>query len=441
MDTMTEDRAAGAGKCPHSAAEVDLFEPGAQDYWFEAYEVLHEQAPVCRIPNGGDRPGTDAFILTKYEDVRRVVQDLEGFPVASNEAANGLREVEAEVIGSSGFADAINATRTLRPDLEGLERHRKELTDPWVGPSGVPQHREMITQVANELLDRFIDQGQVEFVEQFAAPLPQTVITTILGFPLQDMPMLRQWEAAQVRRFVYGRTHRNLLSEEEERDNAKALVAFHEYIQEQIDRKREQPGKDMISALIDIKYGPEQRRLTDGEISSVVYGMHIGGNETTQYALTAQALVLAQDPDLFAMLRENRSKVPLFIEEALRLYAPTQGQSSRRAAKDVNIRGVDIPAGSLIHVRFGAANRDPETFTDPDRVDLRRPNLGRHLTFSQGLRRCPGSALSRLEQNIAIHVLLDRLDSLSLAPGRNSLRRQPGIMLGIESLHLDFTRR
>lgn len=424
-------------KCPVHLDDVDLFANGAQEHWFDAYEILHRDAPVCRIPGEGDEPGSDAFIISKYADIAAIVKDPYTFPIRFDQGDSNL---EREIIAEEGFGDAVNARDTLRPDIEQHKRHRHELTDPWVG-TGAGRHEPMITQACHDLIDKWIHRGEVEFVKEFAAPLPAISITNILGFPLEDLPRLRRWEEAQVRRFVYGKTHKNILSEADERENARTLVEFHAYIQEQVDAKRRDPQDDMVSFLAQVKYGEEQRPLTDGEIASVAYGMNIGGNETTQYALTAEAQLLAQDPELVERLRADRDKVKVFVEEAMRLYAPTQGLSTRRVARDVELRGVKIPKGSLLHLRYGAGNRDEEEFAGAGEVDLDRRKPARHLTFSQGPRSCPGSGLSRLEQNVAVHALLDRFDELRLTPGKNDLRHQPGIMLGLWQLHLSFTPR
>jgi cytochrome P450 len=121
------------------------------------------------------------------------------------------------------------------------------------------------------------------------------------------------------------------------------------------------------------------------------------------------------------------------------MYAPTQGLSTRRVAKDVTLQGVAVPRGSLLHLRYGAGNRDESEFARADIIDLSRGKPARHLTFSQGPRTCPGAGLSRLEQNIAVNVLLDRLDDIRLEPGRNDLKHQPGIMLGLWNLYLSFS--
>ncbi|MXX18096.1 MAG: cytochrome P450, partial [Dehalococcoidia bacterium] len=384
--------------CPVNLDDVDLFSPGAQEYWFDSYKILHDEAPIHKIPGEGAIPGSDAYILTKYDDIAMVVRDPETFEFYN--AAEG-DEAAQEIFREKGFGTITDTWDTLRPNLEEHKRHRMELTDPWVALPAAERHTPMITKAANDLMDKWIEKGEVELVKAFAAPLPQIVITTILGFPLEDMGKTRIWEEEQVKRFVYGFSHKNLLTPEQEKANAEALVAFQHYIGEQIEDKRQNPKDDMITFLLNVEYGPEKRRLTDPEIASVVYGMHIGGNETTQYALTAEAMLLAQQPDLVEELRADRTKVRFFVEEALRLYAPTQGLSTRVVMKDIELRGVEIPRGSMLHLRYGAANRDPDLCPATDSIDLTRKNPGRHLTFSMGPRVCPGAGLSRLEQNIA----------------------------------------
>ena len=122
----------------------------------------------------------------------------------------------------------------------------------------------------------------------------------------------------------------------------------------------------------------------------------------------------------------------------MRLRSPTQGLSTRLTSRDEVFQGVEVPAGSTLHLRWGAANIDPDAFEDADQLKLDRKAVTRHLAFSAGPRVCPGAGLSRLEQTIAWNRLLDRLDGISLAPG-NTFERQPGIMLGTRALHLAIT--
>ena len=170
--------------------------------------------------------------------------------------------------------------------------------------------------------------------------------------------------------------------------------------------------------------------------------MHIGGNETTRYALIKQAQALATHPEVMERLREDRSKVRYFVEEMLRLQAPTQGLSGRIVGKDnVVMQGVPIPKGSMLHLRYAAGNRDEKQFSNAHEIDLERTHPGQHLTFGQGVRSCPGAGLSRLEQNIVTNVILDRIETLEIDDKKNDFRHQPGIMLGMNELHLNFTKR
>ena len=156
---------------------------------------------------------------------------------------------------------------------------------------------------------------------------------------------------------------------------------------------------------------------------------------TTQYALVEQAQLICEQDGLFARLKRDRGLIRSFIEEAMRLRSPTQGLSTRITSRDEVFQGVAVPAGSTLHLRWGAANVDPDEFEYPRELRLERKAVTRHLAFSAGPRVCPGAGLSRLEQTIAWNRLCDRLGAIAYAPG-NSFLHQPGIMLGTLELNL-----
>lgn len=430
-------------RCPASLDDVDLFSPGAQEHWYEAYEILHAEAPVHIIPGEGLGDSSDGYILTKYSDIARVVKDPERFKPAINFALEAVRPrvEEAQRDGTeSQLAPRLNAMiasmATLRPTAELYRAHKLELTDPWVGP-GATRHTEMIGEVVDELIDGWIDREQIDFVAEFARPLPQIVLATVLGFPRADVSKLARWGTAQVASFVHGKGHRNVLPHDALLEQARALEELHEHIDATIAAKRADPGDDMISFLTQVTYRALDRKLTDLEINGLVYAMLLGGFETTQYALEEQAQLLCDDPALFAQIRDDRSRVRPFTEEAMRLRAPTQGLSTRITTWDEEFQGVRVPKGSLLHLRWGAGNIDADQYACPHQVQLDRKRIGGHLTFSQGPRICPGAGISRLEQTIAWNRLLDRLQKLEYAPG-NTFLHQPGIMLGTLELQLRF---
>jgi len=195
----------------------------------------------------------------------------------------------------------------------------------------------------------------------------------------------------------------------------------------------------MISFLTEVEYSPLKRKLTDLEINGIVYAMVIGGLETTQYALSEQVQLLIEHAGVWDDLKSDRSKVRAFTEEGMRLRAPTQGLSTRMTSQDEVFQGIKVPKGSLLHLRWAAANLDPEEWESPRELKLDRKAGTRHLTFSQGARVCPGAHLSRLEQMTAWNTLLERVQSFSYAED-NDFLHQPGIMLGMLKLNLNVEK-
>ena len=193
-------------KCPVHLEDVDLFGVGAQEHWYEAYEILHRDEPVYRIGGGGITPGSDAFVLTKHEDVTSVVKDPTRFRVLSTMRVRQL--ADKGLTPEQAFATTHNLMQasmvSLRPTQELYFQHRRELTDPWVGV-GALRHREMITRHANQLVDEWNNDDQVEFITRFARPLPQHVMADVLGFPQADVPQLAEWGDAVVTPFEIGR--------------------------------------------------------------------------------------------------------------------------------------------------------------------------------------------------------------------------------------------
>jgi cytochrome P450 len=425
-------------RCPVNLEDVDLFAPGAQEHWYEAYDLLHDASPVHRIPGEGFEPGTDAFILSKHDDIARVVRDEVRYPVVGSLFLKQVMEQGGDPLANDQISTVLASMISLRPNPEMWRAHRQELTDPWVGP-GASRNEAMAKQVAGELIDRFLDHGRVEFVSEFAQPLPQMVMAKILGWPIEDLALLKYYGDGTVKPFVYGRRHNNLLTEEEIAEQQAVLKEFKEYTARLIAKKRSQPADDMISFLTEVEYSPLKRKLNDLEINGIVYAMVIGGLETTQYALAEQVQLLIEQPDVWNELKADRSKLRAFTEEGMRLRSPTQGLSTRITSQDEVFQGVNVAKGSYLHLRWAAANIDPDEWECPKDIRLDRKAGTRHLTFSQGSRVCPGASLSRLEQMVAWNALLDRVDRFEYAEG-NKFLHQPGIMLGTLELNLLFAK-
>ena len=425
-------------RCPVHLDDVDLFSPGAQEHWYQAYDILHAEAPVHRIPGEGFEPGTDAFILSKHEDIAMVVRDQQRFPVVTSLALKQVIEAGGDPFELPSVNTLVASMVSLRPNPEMWRAHRQELTDPWVGP-GAGRNREMVEQVANDLVDKWIDRGEVEFVSEFAQPLPHTVMANVLGWPLADLKLLKHFGDGTVKPFVYGRKHNNLLNEEEMKEQFEILDEFERYTDDLIDEKRRHPGDDMISFLTQVEYSPLKRKLRNGEINGIVYAMVIGGLETTQYALAEEVQLLIERDGVWDDLKADRSRVRAFTEEGMRLRSPTQGLSTRVTSQDEVFQGVNVPKGSYLHLRWAAANIDPKEWQQAQQLKLDRRAGTRHLTFSAGPRVCPGAHISRLEQTVAWNTLLDRIGRFEYAED-NDFLHQPGIMLGTLKLNLRFTK-
>jgi cytochrome P450 len=191
-------------------------------------------------------------------------------------------------------------------------------------------------------------------------------------------------------------------------------------------RKQAQPAEDLLTRLARARF-PNGDALPMAEKIGLAEHMIVGGHETATSALASGLMLLIELPEVQARLRREPARVKGFVEEVLRLESPSQG-FFRYAVADGEVAGVSIAKGKMVHVRFAAANRDPEVFPDPDVLDLERPNAGAHMAFSRGEHHCIGAPLARLELQIAFEELLARFDHFSLQPG-TKLRHLPGLAL------------
>ncbi len=404
--------------------QVDLYDEHTQQDWYPTYATLRDEAPLYRIPN------TNTYVLTRYDDIVFVSRHTELFANGPAPDAALLSDPEAIRI----YRERGHRGRAPLSTDPPQHRRYRDMIDGFFSQRGADQQRELIERVVNELIDAFIGDDEIEFVSRFADPLPVAIITTMLGFPLADIPQLTIWSAAWVMPFA-GR-----LTAEQQRYVAEQGVEFQQYILRVIAEKRTNPDDSIISHLTKATFegvdGP--RPLTDEEILFTTDHLYIGGNETTTFALTSGLWLLLSTPDVEERLRADRSKLPRFVDEVLRLESPTQGLY-RHCLVDVEMHGVVIPAGSTVHLRFAAANRDEAIFADPTVLNLDRINSARHFAFGQGEHHCPGAGLSRLEQVIAFDVLLNRIGGWSLAEGRNSFHHKPGFVLrALDELHVSI---
>ncbi len=408
---------------PIDAEPIDLFDAATQELWYPTYDRMRRECPAYRMP------GTNTYVFTRYDDVHRALRRPDRFPNGSGSRTLLSSRSARDYWEAHGWRKS--APLGTNPPIH---RRYRQMIDGFFDAAGARRAEPMIAEVANRLLDQWRGCRQLDYVADFALPLPVEVITRLIGFDVADIPELKVWSSAWVMPFAMN------LTDDQQMYVAEQGVEFQRYIHAVAQERRRDPTDDVISHLVhtafdDPEVGP--RPLEDWEIINIVDHLYIGGNETTTFALTSGVWMLGRHPEVEARLRADPTLIPEFVEEVLRLESPTQGLF-RVVAEDIVIDGTPVPAGSTVHLRYAAANRDPEMFACPEQLDLDRPNKRRHVAFAVGEHLCPGAELSRTEQVIAHELLLARVGGLRLSD-ENDFRHQPGFVLrALERLQITF---
>ncbi|MFM7377512.1 MAG: cytochrome P450 [Erythrobacter sp.] len=288
-----------------------------------------------------------------------------------------------------------------------------------------------------QLIEAFADRGSCEFVEEFGVPLPVAMIAGQIGLD-DDPDRVKRWSDAAVDRFSQMVDHQRKL------ECARSLVEFQHYIKGLIDDRKANGGNDLLTDLVEARIEGETP-LEDPEIMSLMQQFMVAGNETTTSTLAGGLLQLIRNPDQMAKAKaaaggRDPKVIMNLVEEALRYETPTAGMW-RIVKQDTELGGMAIPAGSVVQLRYAAANRDPSKFPDPDRFDIERANARTHLSFGKGPHMCVGNMLSRKEMLVAFDELLERLDNFAVVD-ENEIRILPNILLrGVTHLPITFTRK
>ena len=374
---------------------------------------LRESGPVVRAWTPGL---ARAWIVTRYAHARaaladpRLAKDVHRWP-------GGPRSRPSEPVGL--HAHMLN---TDPPDHTRL----RMLVQQAFTPGRAALLRPRAEQIADALLERMAqaqseaDGGVADLLPAYARPLPVTVICELLGVPDADR------ERIAVAVVDYSRPeHADRVTRE-----------LSAYFTDLIAAKRAEPGDDLVSALIRVRDGSSTGggALTETELLSTIYQLVMAGFDTTVNLIASGVLALLTHPGQAARLREDPSLLPGAVEELLRFTNPVNHATSRFTTQEVTIGGVAIAPGEWVLVALTSADRDPDRFPDPDRLDLRRDAAG-HVAFGHGIHYCLGAALARMEAEVALGALLARFPHLSLAAAPDELRwRRTSLMNGLESL-------
>ncbi len=409
-----------------SITEEILVTPEVLECPYPFYQRVRDEAPVHQTPLG-------FWLVSRYDDVLAVVRDHERFSsdmrssFISGAPSDELRKVMAE-----GYA-SVNTLLTNDPPSHTQFRM---LVNKAFTPKRVAQLEGEIRQIANELMDRWIGDGRVELVTQFAVGVPLTVIADALGVDRADMAQFKKWSDDAVAPLS------GLLTEEQQLDCARSRVEMQHYMAARCREREADPRDDLLSDLVQARFDAGDRAgqgLDMPELLNVIEQLLVAGNETTTKLLAAAMLLLTQHPEQLAMVQADHSRIPNLVEEALRMESPVQ-MLPRVAKVDVEVGGVAIPAGSILMMMYGCANRDDAKYPDAAQFDTDRANARTNLAFGQGPHFCPGAALARSEARIALETLFGRADhwALDTSVELPTQRELSMTLRGLSALHLTF---
>jgi cytochrome P450 len=369
---------------------------------------MREQDPVLLQP--GIDGETPIWFLTRYEDVVAVLMDDERFV---RDPALVLNDEELAEI-RAGLPDdfAFIENHMLNKDGADHRRLRRLVTKAFT-PRMVEQLRPRIQAIADELLDAVEERREMELVEEFAFPLPITVIAELLGIPDADQRRFREWSDAVVRPSI---------GPSELERFAGQMRDFVAYLRELFERRRREPADDLISALLQAEEAGDS--LSEAELFSTVILLIVAGHETTVSLIGSAVLALLGDPSALERLRAEPELIPRAVEELLRREAAVDRTLVRWATADAELGGRTIERGEPVIAILGAANRDPARFPEPGTFDLDRQD-NKHVAFGRGSHYCLGAPLARLETEIALATLLRRLPGLRLAGDANDVEWRP----------------
>jgi cytochrome P450 len=402
---------------------VDLLDPAFKANPYPTYAELRSTAPVHRV----ELPdGLGIWLITRYDDVLAVLKD-ERFVKDWRKALTPEQLAQVPPIPPVMEALSRNMLDMDPPDHQRL----RSLVSKAFTPRLIERLRPRVQAIADGLLDAVQDRGEMDLIDDYAFPLPITVIAELLGVPAEDRDSFREWSDAAV--------SGNTTQEHLDKVLIPHMQAFTDYLHALFEEKRKNPKDDLVSALLRAEEAGD--KLSEDELLGMVFLLLVAGHETTVNLIGNGVLALLQHPDQLQKLKDDPSLIKPAVEELLRYDGPVETSTERFAREDVRIGETVIPRGEMVLVVLAAADHDPERFADPDELDITRVD-NRHLAFGKGIHHCLGAPLARMEGQIAISTLLARMPDLRLKGSPESLSWRPGLTLrGLRGLPLEFGNR
>jgi cytochrome P450 len=360
------------------------------------------------------------YVVSRYADVRYILGNPQLF------SSGGVR---AQLSGFDLIDVPSEDDRVMNESDDPAHALKRRIGFAPLKPGRLKSYEPLILDLVDELIDRFVDDGRVEFVNQFAQPLPARLTCRLMGVPLEDEDFVRSW----------GRFESSGLAwmddefKQRQRSNSAKML---EYLTKLIQARHEDPQDDVISAVIKEQVDRDNEfHLADVRAQcAILIG---GGVVTTAHFLSSCMRMLVDDPTQMARIRSDFKLIPNMLEEGLRLEPPSMWQP-RIALQNVEVGGHKIPAGSFLLMMFCSANRDDRKFESPTHFDVTRKKAKEHLSFGYGAHFCLGAPLARLEMKIGFERLLTRLDNIRFGPNNDFKHIPSASFRGFHHLQLEF---
>ncbi|WP_160716769.1 cytochrome P450 [Chitinophaga solisilvae] len=295
-------------------------------------------------------------------------------------------------------------------------------------PAVISKHKDWIKQQCEEILEPWLEKGEMDFIHDFAIALPNRVIAQILGIPAQDHAQVHEWVTTIVT---------NVKTMEEMEASFAAQQSIAGYLEKMMELRRNDPQDDLVTHLLQSEVNGE--RLGKEDLLGTVVGMFLAGFETTASLLGNVMYTFCQHPEVLQHLLDHPEDYDKIINEVLRVL-PSAKSMTRVAKEDLELGGQQIKKGDYINIWLISGNYDPEVFPDPETFDFNRPNLADTLSFGHGIHYCFGVPLTKLETQIALDVVFSRIRDVQIKKGATLEMTPSTIITGFQSLPVTFSK-
>ncbi len=447
--TAVQDLHPGTGEGAAEPTVLDLRDPDFLATAHTEYARMREQGPVARVRFSREEPqdederqrqqqflGRDVYYVSRYDEGVEALLDTR-FTVDHARLMPPEQRAEME-----RAAEENPQFRPLRRNLLSLDppdhTRLRKLVQPSFTGRAMTALEPRVRRIAEDLLDEAeqaaAERGEsapdraMDLVRAFAYPLPVTVISEMVGIPVEDRTRVRGW------------TENLLRADRADRETAEEtrtkIGEFVDYLEALFERRRHEPAEDLITQLVQAEEDGD--KLDGDEMLAMIFIVYIAGFVTTVNLIGNATVALLTHPDELAEFRANPALAKNVVEETLRYWGPAESILPRSALEDVEIGGTVIPQGAQMIAGLASMNRDPARFANPEAFDISRPDANRHVAFGKGIHACLGAPLARLEGQIALDVLFGRYPDLRLAVPAEEVRWGGDFLRGFRQIPLLF---